>query len=115
MRIAAEYSDDMCSMPCSAKVALSAMPAPYPHSGVGRNELEAVVLLQALDEAVELDVVGAQLPLLTVLLDGDGVALARLDHLHWRPPLLVDEAAGLVEDRIVAPPGHCRDLTWVGH
>src|SRR3954453_11569911 len=86
------------------------MPAPYPPwlltpKWVTRC-LQPVVLFDAFDEAVELDVVRAQFPLLTVLLDGDRVALARLDDLHGRPPLLVHEAAGLVEDRIVAPPGH---------
>src|SRR5436190_18920581 len=101
----------MCSMAMSAKVAWSAMPAPYPGYPVfphrfGPSGLEGVVLLQALDEAMELDVVAAELPLLAVLGDGDGVPLAACRHLHRRPPLLVDQLAHLFERRIIAPSSH---------
>src|SRR4051794_17133643 len=98
----------MCSMARSVKVAWSAMPAPYPPLGSSRNGLQRVILFQPLDKAVELDVVGAELPLLAVLLDGHCVPLTGFGHLDRGPPLLVDEGAQLREGRVVAPSSHGR-------
>src|SRR5689334_2910292 len=73
---------------------------------VTTHVLQAEVLFQPFDEAVEVNVVGAELSPLSVLFDGDCVALPTFLYGDWFPVMLVDERAQLSQRRVISPPGH---------